>query len=245
VVDFNILNTMSPEHLQSPLTVSISVPFKNIDKYLVGNGEGKVLVVFKTMTHGVYEEFESVVSQYPKENDESEMKKLFLKYMLIKWNLNVKLCFDSNGALSDDCLQNVLNVPASIISRILWEYEQTFYINKEGSKKLESDAKKLFAPKSKGVDNPSQYVSLYCTLTAFWDKFGLNYFDLMKLPKTEFMGLKMVLKYENEAREKEYEQMNKKPKTGGSKKPQVQTIFNGSGKPSASKGTVTPLPGSK
>lgn len=241
----SILNTIDLTCLQSNLTTCIYIPFKHFNKSLEGNREGKIEVVFKTMTQGIYDEFESFIDQYPKEYADTEVKKLMLKYMLIKWNLNVKLEFNKEGSLTDDCLKNILNIPANVISRIIWEYEQTFYINKKDYKKLEVDAKKLFAPKSKGVDNPSKYVSLYCTLTSFWDKFGLNYFDLMKLPKTEYYGLKTVLRFENEAREKEYDQMNKKPKTGGSKKPQVQTIFNGSGKPTASKGTVTPLPGSK
>ena len=53
-------------------------------------------------------------------------------------------------------------------------------------------------------------ISLYCNLTEMWSKFGLNYFDLKRLPLYEKNALKKILSIENQIRAAEIKQMEAK-----------------------------------
>ena len=52
-------------------------------------------------------------------------------------------------------------------------------------------------------------VTLFCTLGNFWEKFGLNRFDLKKLPYKEFLMLRVMMQKEGEAMKRNQPQHNK------------------------------------
>ena len=60
----------------------------------------------------------------------------------------------------------------------------------------------MFHPNGNGVHNAHEAVSLYCNLSSFWDKFGLNYFDLQRLPQDVYAKLREVLSRESSERGK-------------------------------------------
>lgn len=61
---------------------------------------------------------------------------------------------------------------------------------------LEKQCKTLFCD-HKGIKSPHEWIELYCNLTAFWDKFGLNYFDVMNLPNNLYVALRKVMQLDN------------------------------------------------
>lgn len=65
---------------------------------------------------------------------------------------------------------------------------------------LERQCKTLFGD-GQSVRNPHEWVVVYSTLLSFWDKFGLNYYDVMGLPYELFGMLKKMSGLENSYRE--------------------------------------------
>ena len=65
--------------------------------------------------------------------------------------------------------------------------------------KIDRQCAVLFSDSSNGVTEASRAVSLYCTLSNFWDKFGLNKFDLEKLSYKDFCYLRFVVGKESES----------------------------------------------
>ena len=61
---------------------------------------------------------------------------------------------------------------------------------------IEKQAKALFCDHN-GVKTPHEWIELYCNLTAFWDKFGLNYFDVMNLPNSLYIALRKIMALDN------------------------------------------------
>ena len=71
-------------------------------------------------------------------------------------------------------------------------YRTIIQMDEDEKRELEKQCSILFG-KGESVQNPHSYISLYCNLMAFWDKFGMNYFDLLKLPEDVFSALKKVM----------------------------------------------------
>lgn len=73
-------------------------------------------------------------------------------------------------------------------------------------KELEKQCATLFG-KGDGITNPHPYITMYCNLTAFWEKFGINYFDLLKMPRDLYKILKQVMSLETSNRSASINQM--------------------------------------
>ncbi len=75
------------------------------------------------------------------------------------------------------------------------------FIGPEEEKTLYKQGIVLFAEKSNGLKDPHPSIRQYCDLLMFWDKFGLNKFDLEKLPQPEYLRLKHIAAIEVERRQ--------------------------------------------
>jgi len=126
--------------------------------------------------------------------DYEERKLLAYRFLLKKWNLNIELEHESGtGWLTEECWKKVISQPAPLLGDIMEKYQETMYMTPEEEAEITKQCAILFSPHSKGVTNGCQAITLYCTLGNFWEKFGINRFDLAKLPYKEYIQLRMVL----------------------------------------------------
>ena len=123
------------------------------------------------------------------------LKKFFIKYMIKDW------CFDElernlDGSLTDDSMNMIFRLHPNILKTLLngYIYKSGFTIEEEGQ--IQKQCYLLF-DKGQGVKNPHKYISLYCDLVSFWNKFGLNYFDIQRLPQDVCDGLRKIMNSEN------------------------------------------------
>jgi hypothetical protein len=195
------------EMLMAPETIKVSVKVKWIGKICIPDNEGKeeATAVFRLMTCEKYWEIEQDCSKMEivpdgeiKTTDYPEMRKQILRRMLLKWSLDMPLEFDDNGNLSDDCFSKVIKLPSPLISTFVGKYEDSINVGDDEIEKAERQAAILFRS-NRGVENACKSVSLYCTLSNFWDKFGLNRDDMRNLSYREYVMLRIMVAKETEA----------------------------------------------
>lgn len=129
-----------------------------------------------------------------------------LQYVIKDWTLPIELIFD-NEILTDECFEKVLTIHPNILRILIEKFEQTLFLTEADKDVIIKQSRILFKDGG-GVEGPHEAISLYCDLTSFWDKFGLNYFDLQKLPYETYLKLKTVLQHETTFRNIE---ANKQP----------------------------------
>jgi hypothetical protein len=143
-------------------------------------------------------------------------KSFILKNMLSWWSLDIELKRDEFGCLTNESHENVLKIHPSLLNHFLWAYDEVCEIPDEDTQKITDQCHNLFRKGSKGISDADESISVYCNLTGFWEKLGLNYFDIQKLPDDLFNKLNLILRKDNEIQIKEFEKMNKSSgKTGG------------------------------
>lgn len=124
------------------------------------------------------------------------LKKFFIKYMIKDWCFG-ELKRNLDGSLTDESVNYVFRLHPNILKTLLngYTYKSGFTLEEEG--KIQKQCYLLF-DKGQGIKNPHKYISLYCDLVSFWSKFGLNYFDIQKLPQDVYDGLRKIMNSENQ-----------------------------------------------
>lgn len=182
----------------------------------------EVVFVFERLSHDLWDYIENNILKEYKGNysgdttwtyDFIKLKMFIIKWLLKRWTLPIELVKKSNGELTDESYKRVMNVHPAILKYFVNEFENTMFISDEDKQTITKQCGLLFHPKSKGVSNPHNAVSMYCSLTGFWEKFGLNYYDMQRLPHDVFIQLKMVLSNEISIRSKEMENIGRQNKT--------------------------------
>ena len=92
-----------------------------------------------------------------------------------------------------------MGLPAPLLEAILEKYEDTVHLSDEEEATINKQASILFAKNSQGVENACEAVSLFCNLGNFWEKFGIDRFNIKKLPYREYVMLKIMISKENSA----------------------------------------------
>ena len=124
-------------------------------------------------------------------------------------DVNINLERDNFGSLTKECMDNILKIHPSILDYFLIIYEDFYEITDEDNNKLINQCHMLFAEGSKGVWDADESINIYCSLTGFWEKMGLNYYDIQKLPEDLFNKLSLIMRKDNEMQIKKYEKSNK------------------------------------
>lgn len=185
--------------------IKIEIPASKFFR-IVKDTNGMLWFKFKIMTVENY----WFIEKYAKEDSE-EFKKLILKYQIIDCNLDIDLEFE-NEILTDKSWKELLNLPAPLLSEFVNKYQDSYLMDREEEIKLERQTAILFSPNTGGVENACETIKLYCVLGNFWEKFGINRFDLKKLSYKEYIGLRMVLNNQID-RTKATQKQHKKPQT--------------------------------
>lgn len=146
-------------------------------------------ITWKQMEQECIDEFEmphEKVSLY----NFNKLKKFFLKYML-RDSVFGKLSYDELIKLHPKILRSVLNQIRIFDDRTEDEEKR---IAKEGA---------ILFGNGNPVNNPHPSIVLYCDLTSFWQKFGLNYYDIQRMPKKTFNTLKKIMQLDNSSKKTE------------------------------------------
>ena len=197
------------EILTASDVVRVCVRVKWIDGICLPDSGGteKVWATFRRLTCGDYWEIEEKalisVGEGRAETryiDNETTKRMMVERLLVDWSLDIPLQIDEEtGCLTKDSFERAMSISAPLMSALLTEYEKSNEISEEEQKKADRQGAILFSKDSKGVSNACETVSLFCTLGNFWEKFGLNRFDLRSLPYREFVMLRMMMQKEGEA----------------------------------------------
>ena len=137
-----------------------------------------------------------------------KMRRFFITYMLYATNLPGlrEIPHDENGMARKDVLNKLMRIHPRIWNTLFAKVEMfPGGCTPEEEKDMEKQAKQLFCD-HKGVVSPHEWIELYCNLTAFWEKFGLNYFDVMRLPNSLYVALRKIMQLDNNYTELSFEQ---------------------------------------
>ena len=128
----------------------------------------------------------------------SKTHRFMLEYMLSATNLpGIDLRDrEQDGRLSPAQRERLYRVHPRIY-RILFEQVKIIpeAMGKDEKKVLEKQCSTIFGA-GNSVSDAHPWLSTYLNLVAFWEKFGLNYFDILRLPQETLVQLKTVMQLE-------------------------------------------------
>jgi hypothetical protein len=201
-------------------------------------GDSQEEAVFQVLTYGDnfaiekacwYEE-ERPGGGKQRETDFNEFRRLMLKRNLLWWSLNVPI-ERKNGWMTKESYQRVSRVAAPLVECFIREYERKFEVTKDEEQIVSRQASVLFSRNGRGVSDACEAIGMYCSVSGFWDKFGMSLDELRALPYREFVLLKMMLSHEGEAHRR-----NSQPKKDGNTR-----IAGAGGKIRQSRGVKVPM----
>lgn len=181
--------------------------------YIDGDNEPLVFYDYKPNTECIYFSFYSFSYYYwkliqgqciYKINNEffynfHKLKLFMINYLLFDTNVpGVIIERKQDGRLTENSLNSVLSIHPRIL-RVLFDKINLFpqELSKEEKEDIEKQCLQLFG-KGKSIMNPHPQIVTYCNLISFWEKFGLNYHDVMKMPYELFLSLKKIMSLDNE-----------------------------------------------
>lgn len=151
--------------------------------------------------------------QYISKNKENEIQqKLLLMFSIVETNF-IKLQFDHKGFLLQKSLQQLLNIDCRIINYIIKKINK-FYYNKDQQKyraQVLTQFQKLYASE-KGIVLKHKQISQYLQYCNFWEKLGLNYYDVKTLPYDVYKTLVMMLGVQSQVKNAQLRKLNAKTK---------------------------------
>lgn len=133
--------------------------------------------------------------------DQHAMKMFCLRYMFRSWSLEPEMGFQEDGGLDDSSMEKLLGLHPVILRELVSEMLKED-LQEEDEMEIVRQSHLLFR-KGGSVSNPHRMISLYCRLSDMWDKFGLNYFDLQKMPLAERNALLKIISVEKQIESQE------------------------------------------
>lgn len=193
--------------LACPERVDVEVPVRWVGSFCVpcASSEEQVSASFLRMTYRDNQILSAMCEitvqgerGEQKETDYNRMRLLMVRRCLVEWSLGLPLDRE-DGWLTRESFERVLRLPAPLVDAFVFGYERHVGISDDEEATMTRQAAILFSPNTGGVTDACPAVSLFCNLGNFWDKFGLNRFELAELPYLEFVRLKMMISKENAA----------------------------------------------
>jgi hypothetical protein len=141
--------------------------------------------------------------------DSEEMRKLMIRRLLLGWDLDIPIERYDNW-LTKECFERVMRIPAPLLTAILLEYEKKIVINDEEENEIRRQSIVLFSPNSGGIQDACEAVTLFCNYGNFWEKFGLNKWDMKGLTYREYLLLRLMIGHDMERTKKQMKQPSPK-----------------------------------
>ena len=244
-----MLQTLSDEDIRSEwrmLACSGQIPVKlkvsrcpNGSFYLPDpKGTEEIEMVFRAMNFEDYATIDDLVSiEYEvdaiqrvviRETDFAGMRWWMMRRLPLAWNLGIPLTYE-NGWLTGEGWERIKRLPAPLVDALLDKYEPYVSVDSLEERVIDRQSTALFGEHSRGVMNACKAISLYCLLVGFWEKFGLNRFDLVKLPYVEYLRLRRMIGNDNEATRRRMKARDSSPRA---------KVIGAGGRPSARRSVV-------
>lgn len=140
-------------------------------------------------------------------------QRLLLMFSLVQTNF-IDVNFDQNGFVTYETLNQLTSLNVGIVKKIIHKIQQ-FYDDKKDSKYRSNIAlqfKKLYNS-DKGIVLKHKQISQYLSYCNFWQKLGLNYFQVRQLPHDVYKQLVMMMNIETQVKNAEIQKMNNKLKS--------------------------------
>lgn len=151
---------------------------------------------------------------------EANQRKLeIIRRKLKCWSLPTpkKFVFDEHGYIEKDFFdKEICCYPGPLFEKLSEMYDKTYEITEKELEDIKMQCIILFGTNSGSVENPHRAVALYCTVVGFWEKFGLNMFDLARIPYKTFVLLKTIMNREGELRAQQMKAATSTHKPGSS-----------------------------
>lgn len=170
---------------------------------------------FDSMDDECLENFDSKDGEHFMFRNSNKMKRFYLRYMFRSWSFNESMCFQADGGLDDESFDKLMSLHPAILRELVKKiYDYT--LSEEDEATIVKQSHLLFK-KGGSVNCPHKMIALYCTLSDMWDKFGLNYFDLKKMPIYEKNALRKIITIEKqiESQEMKMKDLQNKAKSRG------------------------------
>lgn len=141
-------------------------------------------------------------------------QKLLLLFSVVQTNF-MNITFDQNRYVTLQCLDELLSINVGIVKKIIHKIEQ-FYQDKHQPKyrsNLSLQFKRLYNS-DKGITLKYKQIGQYLNYCAFWQKLGLNYFDIQQLPHQVYKQLVMMMNIQTQVKNAQMQKLNNKLKSG-------------------------------
>lgn len=129
--------------------------------------------------------------------DMPKMRKWQIRHFLKQWSFDEPLTFKGE-LLDDESTERAMRLPSNILNIVLSHLQNDSMTDEEKNEVARQSA--LLFGNAGSVTNAHPMLSLYVLMSDMWQKFGLNYFDLQKLPISLKNGLKEIMQLENQVR---------------------------------------------
>lgn len=141
------------------------------------------------------------------QQDKQHRNKLLFMFSLIDSNfIDFKFNF---GFLSYQSLQILLNLNSIIVNFILNEIQDKYVVyDRQYRNKLAQEFNRFYRS-DKGMVLKNKEIIDYLTYSRFWEKLGLNYFDVKKLPYDIYNQFNLVIGIENQTKINQLSRLNK------------------------------------
>lgn len=195
--------------VMEPDRVRITVKVSWIDGICIPDSEGKneETAVFATLTYGDNWAIERAVTREIEVDggraivgisDVNEYRRLLVKKSLLSWTLDIPIERDSLGWMRPECYERVSKIPAPLMEAFVGGLEDSVEITEDEEKKITRQCASLFSGHGKGVMDPCEAVSMFCTFGNYWEKFGLDKEKLPRMLYRDYLLLKMMISKEGE-----------------------------------------------
>lgn len=151
-----------------------------------------------------------------------KVKEFLIRHLLVDWCFE-PLEYNRDGVLEDCSYLSVTKLHPRILHSLLNQYSYGLKLTAEEDAKLNRECYQIF-DRGSSVGNANVYLSLYLELCSFWEKFGLNYFDIMELPTNVYEGIRKVLSIDSSITASKLKVGREKNKSSGARGRSQQTF---------------------
>lgn len=157
---------------------------------------------FREITAGLWDALEMAATRpvrgFGRCCDHGQLRLEYLRRGLVAWNLDFPLSFGPDGFLTEAAFEAALRLHPAVV-RAITEPILGIYQDDSERREIERQAAVLFGA-HQSVPDAHPMVALYCHLEMMWEKFGLNWHDLRRMPAKERNALRQLAGLENSAR---------------------------------------------
>jgi len=161
------------------------------------DGSVMVSVEWETVSYRVLADIEDETRFFPEEGSPKYVMDIFKEEELIWKKLLRRASWfkveREGGQISSEQYEaQILALDPRVAIALVLPVMQDLFISPAENQRLYKQCVALFAAKSRGVTYPDKWIRRYCELVTFWEKFGLNAFDLEKIPQAEALRLRRI-----------------------------------------------------